>query len=659
MSWIARIGTLVVAVLISSNALAQDLRVRAEPSTLLEVDRHRASIVDAIVGTWQDALFVKHGAAAGQAQADLRAALMGLRADRLLAASLAGSYATLDALIADGRSEAATRYRVSAKNLGDAVADLTYTPVNPCRIVDTRNAGGVLVANTARTFDGYNAASFAAQGGTASDCGMPSGVSAIAMNVYAVSPTALGFIKVWGANASEPAVSTVNYQPGITAIATGAIVPVDGANSNRFQAKSPAAVHFIVDVVGYFRAPFWLMDANDNTSLGAGAGGQPGTASGYRNTAFGAHALAALQLGNDNTAVGRQALASTTDGGTNTAVGAGALYSNDLGDANTGVGYTALFNNTGGFDNTAVGRNALASNSTGSGNVAVGRDALQVNTIGLGNTAIGAYSLPGTGGTLNSAVGFSAMHGMTSGSYNVAIGWESLLTSNAGSWNTAVGSQALRNVLTGTNMTVIGAEALENLNVGTNNIAIGYQAAINLLGGDNNIYLGNEGVASESGTMRIGSGLKHTKLYLAGVVGQAIGSASTMLIDGTGRVGTIVSSARYKERIEAIGDASDALLRLRPVKFVYKGQAGGPWQFGLIAEEVADVLPELVGYSTSGAPETVFYHEMPALLLDELQKEHARIETQRGEIAEQRKQIADLQEAVQRLQESVRGGRQR
>jgi hypothetical protein len=179
-------------------------------------------------------------------------ALWQLRADRLLAASLGGSRESLDAIIAesDGRGSP----RAHDKALGDASADLTYTPINPCRIVDTRNVGGPLAPNVTRNFVG-SSANFSTQGGTATNCGMPNGVRAIAMNVYAVNPTSLGFIKVWASNATEPAVSTVNYQTGITAIATGAIVPVDGASNNGFSAESPAVVDFVADVVGYFRAP--------------------------------------------------------------------------------------------------------------------------------------------------------------------------------------------------------------------------------------------------------------------------------------------------------------------------------------------------------------------------------------------------------------------
>ena len=126
---------------------------------------------------------------------------------------------------------------------------------------------GPLAPNVARTFDGYST-NFATQGGTGSSCGIPNGVAALAMNVYAVNPTNLGFIKVWPANGTEPDVSTVNYQVGITAIATGTLVPVDAANSNQFTAKSPATVDFIADVVGYFKPP------GDATSLDIKVAGQ-------------------------------------------------------------------------------------------------------------------------------------------------------------------------------------------------------------------------------------------------------------------------------------------------------------------------------------------------------------------------------------------------
>lgn len=244
---------------LSVAAAAQDV---APTDLLLTVERSREAIVERIVEVQQP------GLAQGAADA-LRARLWSARADRLLGASFARTAKELDGALGDAQ-DLSLAARTHAKAIGDATADLVYTPVTPCRIVDTRaTAAGTLKANTARTFDGFAASSFAAQGGTASNCGMPNGVAAIAMNVYAVNPTALGFIKVWGANQSEPAVSTVNYQTGTVAIATGTIVPVDAANSNRFTAKSPTPVDFVADVVGYFAKPIGTPYKQGGNAFGA------------------------------------------------------------------------------------------------------------------------------------------------------------------------------------------------------------------------------------------------------------------------------------------------------------------------------------------------------------------------------------------------------
>jgi hypothetical protein len=244
-----RILAIGIALLVVEVA-AQPSELKIAPSPLLQIDQHRQSVIDGIVAIWRDTLHASSDAA--QREAELRARLMGLRSDRLLAASVAGSFATIESLLSD--TDDRPSRRVNGK-LGQSTADLTYTPLTPCRIADTRYAGGALQANTPRTLVGYDASSFAGQGGTATNCGIPSGVAALAMNAFAVNPSNLGFIKLYAANSAEPAVSTVNYQPGITAIATGTIVPVDAANASQFIAKSPAQVDLIVDVVGYFKAP--------------------------------------------------------------------------------------------------------------------------------------------------------------------------------------------------------------------------------------------------------------------------------------------------------------------------------------------------------------------------------------------------------------------
>jgi hypothetical protein len=217
------------------------------PDALLVVDQHREAIVERTIVRWPEPI------SADQAVA-LRKTLWSLRADHLLAASLTPG---LDGLLAviGGADRSADAGRAAPKALGDPLADLAYTPLTPCRIADTRIGGGALVPNVTRTFVGFTTTTFVGQGGDVTACGIPDRVAALAMNVYAVNPTTLGFIRLWPANQAEPTVSTVNYQPPLVAIATGAIVPVDAAASNAFNAKSPGAVDLIVDVVGYFRAP--------------------------------------------------------------------------------------------------------------------------------------------------------------------------------------------------------------------------------------------------------------------------------------------------------------------------------------------------------------------------------------------------------------------
>ncbi len=252
---------------VALSALLAVPSLQADPTApLFVVEQQRSALVSRLARQWSDAF----AALPKERRLDheqLSNALFALRADRLFAVTLAGDADAVEAVLVETKHEAA-KPRVAAKALGDATADLTYTPINPCRILDTRaTAAGPLAPNVARTFDGYST-NFASQGGTGSGCGIPNGIAALAMNVYAVNPTNLGFIKVWPASATEPDVSTVNYQPGITAIATGTLVPVDPASSNRFTAKSLASVDFIADVVGYFKPP------GDATSLDIKIAGQ-------------------------------------------------------------------------------------------------------------------------------------------------------------------------------------------------------------------------------------------------------------------------------------------------------------------------------------------------------------------------------------------------
>jgi hypothetical protein len=222
----------------------------AGPDALLAIDLNRSTVIERIVMQW-GGLLLPWGTVLDAGQ--LRTRLSGLRADRLLAASLAGTQQGLQQVLT--QADAATRRDARLKSLGDAAVDLTYTPLTPCRIIDTRNAVGPLQPGVTRTEVGYTATTFAGQGGASSNCGIPAGVAALALNVVAVSPANLGFIKLWPANAAQPNASTINYDPTTTNIASGTIVPVDGANNNSFNAESPAQVQMVVDVVGYFAAP--------------------------------------------------------------------------------------------------------------------------------------------------------------------------------------------------------------------------------------------------------------------------------------------------------------------------------------------------------------------------------------------------------------------
>ncbi|MGE0461822.1 MAG: tail fiber domain-containing protein [Vicinamibacterales bacterium] len=336
--------------------------------------------------------------------------------------------------------------------------------------------------------------------------------------------------------------------------------------------------------------------------------------------------------GLDNTAVGAFTFVNLTSGARNSAFGHAALYNVSSGSNNTAVGFQAVNTVSTGDNNTGVGQQALLNATTGSANTAVGAFAMQYNTEGLGNVAVGGFAL-----ALNAT-----------GSDNVAIG-RSALAASTGAFNTAVGADALAQV---TNFysgnTAIGEGALGYLTSGGINTAIGSRAGQNLTTGNYNLYLGNEGVASESQTIRLGSGATHTRLFLAATRNVTTGqnNAVPVMIDGAGQVGTISSSRRTKDHIEDLGAVSRAIFDLRPVSFTYKrpfADGSTPIQYGLIAEEVAEVLPELVAYDGEGQPETVKYHVLPTLLLNEVQRlEHERA-AQAREIAELRSLIAQLQ----------------
>ncbi|HEV3244309.1 MAG TPA: tail fiber domain-containing protein [Chthoniobacterales bacterium] len=353
------------------------------------------------------------------------------------------------------------------------------------------------------------------------------------------------------------------------------------------------------------------------------------------NTAEGTQALSSLTTGFGNTADGFRALFTVTSGVGNTATGYGTL-TNATGNGNTGNGFGTLFADTTGGFNTATGVGALTMNQAGNNNTADGSEALFNNTSDR-NTATGFRALyANSTGSSNTANGFQALMNSSTGKANVAIGWTALFNNTTGGSNTASGGATLFNNTTGILNTASGASALSNNTTGSNNIAFGYLAGANLTTGDNNIDIGNQGIAGEANTIRIGDVSVHNGTYVAGIYGfgNALSVNLPVYVNPNGQLGTIASSQRFKRDIAPMGRSSEAILLLQPVTFHYKRDldAQGVPQFGLVAEEVAKVDPDLVVHDGTGAIYSVRYEAVNAMLLNEFIKDHRRVEEQQRQI---------------------------
>jgi hypothetical protein len=362
------------------------------------------------------------------------------------------------------------------------------------------------------------------------------------------------------------------------------------------------------------------------TSVGTGAGltGGPITTSGTISVDLAGPGAATTVARSDhdhsltdntNTAIGEQALLAPSSGG-NTGVGRSALAANAAGASNTAVGANAMQSNLGGSTNTGLGANALSNNTSGGGNTAVGYNALLANAGGTSNTAVGSRALDSSTGGGNTGVGVDAIGANTTGQFNTAV----------------------------------GLGALQNADGGDSNIAIGYLAGNSVTAGSNNIHIGTAGPGNESAVIRIGDG--QTETYVAGISGATAPSGVTVLVGTGGQLGTVVSSIRFKEDVADLGRVSRRLLDLRPVQFHYRPEyddGGRLIQYGLIAEEVERVFPELVIYGPDGRVQAVRYHLLSVLLLNELQRqdaELAELRELRDEVDTLAAELADLRRAV-------------
>lgn len=348
---------------------------------------------------------------------------------------------------------------------------------------------------------------------------------------------------------------------------------------------------------------------------------------------------------NANTAEGDDALFSLTSGNQNTAIGFNALYSNTSGNSNTAVGESALFSNTTAFANTAVGDLALYFN-TGGKNTATGTSALYHNTDGERNTAHGYATLAqNLTGSRNTANGSDALFNNTTGQRNTATGGFALFSNTTGDFNTAKGAEALFHNTLGNFNTADGAFALYNNTTGEANIAVGNFGGQDLTTGSNNIDIGNPGVAGESNTIRIGITGTQTDAYVAGIYQTTIAKKNLpVVVDATGHLGTKGSSQRFKTAIKPMDKASEALLALKPVTFQYKKELDpeGTPEFGLVAEQVEKVNPDLVVRDAEGKIYSVRYDAVNAMLLNEFLKQHGKVQELAATIAAQEKEIKAL-----------------
>ncbi|HEY2569180.1 MAG TPA: tail fiber domain-containing protein [Candidatus Udaeobacter sp.] len=353
-------------------------------------------------------------------------------------------------------------------------------------------------------------------------------------------------------------------------------------------------------------------------------GGYPGG-----NTAEGSNALLSLSTGSYNTAMGIYSLLSVTDGSFCTGLGAGALFSNTAAQG-TAIGAGALFSNTSGTVNTATGTFALFSNTTGGSNTATGAEALLHNTTGNGNTAMGQQGLQSnTTGALNTSSGAATLISNTTGNANTADGLNALFSNSTGNNNTAVGNGALGGSTTGSNNTALGIGAGSGVTTASNVICIG--APGNDV--DNSCYIGN-------------------------IFGDTSSGGVAVFVNTNGRLGTTTSSRRFKEDIKPMAQASEVLLALKPVTFRYKKEIDptGISQFGLVAEEVAKVNPDLVVRDKEGKPYSVRYEQVNAMLLNEFLKEHNTVQELRKEFgaltATVKDQAAQIEKVSARLEVS-------
>jgi len=291
-----------------------------------------------------------------------------------------------------------------------------------------------------------------------------------------------------------------------------------------------------------------------------------------------------------------------------------------------------------------MGFEALFSNSTGANNTADGGFALASNTIGFDNTAVGSAALENTNAEGNTAVGSRALTANTTGNANTAVGLEALKANTDGLGNTAFGFDALSDNTTGVLNTAIGGASLPGNITGNNNIALGWNAGGNVSTANNVICVG-AGVTGQN---------VNDACYIGNIWNET-GGAQAVYVNSDGKLGAQVSSRRFKDEIKPMEGASEVIFKLKPVRFRYKPaiEPTRPLGFGLIAEDVEEISPDLVTRDREGKAYTVRYDQVNAMLLNEFLKEHRKVENQQANIIELKSKVAQQQATLARQQKQI------
>ena len=365
--------------------------------------------------------------------------------------------------------------------------------------------------------------------------------------------------------------------------------------------------------------------------------------------------------GTGNLLLGQLTGSHNTTGINNTFSGSQAGYSNIDGNANTFSGFQAGYSNTGGSANTFVGYNAGVGNITGTENTFSGFEAGGGNHDGLENAFYGNMAGINNNGNSNVFIGYQVGFYNNQGDDNTFSGYQAGFNNAAGVRNTFYGFQAGYGNA-GNYNTFLGEQAGYSNGSGSRNVFVGEEAGYKNTNGSHNVYIATPGPnIEESDTIRLGDG-SFGAAYIGGIYGVGVLGVNVQ-INSDGRLGVQSSSRRFKEQIVDMGDGSSKLFQLRPVTFHYKPQyddGSHLQQYGLIAEEVAEVYPEMVAYDRDGQASTVKYQLLAPMLLNELQKQHAvvtaqqdLIKAQQQQIQTQDQQIRDLQQRLTRLESVI------